>query len=142
MKKLESATQLLQAQAPPNADITTAVVDITDEAAVEKFASSLDDDWHGLVVSAAGRAPHGPVLELPTEKVREMMESKVWTAYHCAKYIGPRLQDGGAVVLVAGILNRRPGLNCATLLVLPEFCMEMLSYLKTLQLPSHNLWKL
>jgi NAD(P)-dependent dehydrogenase (short-subunit alcohol dehydrogenase family) len=46
-----------------------------------------------------------------------MMESKFWGAYHCAKHIGPALRDGSAVVFTAGILNRRPGLNCAPLAV-------------------------
>jgi NAD(P)-dependent dehydrogenase (short-subunit alcohol dehydrogenase family) len=55
------------------------------------------------------------VLSLPTMKTRSMMESKVWTAYHCAKYLSPKLRRGGAVVFVAGILNRRPGLNCVPL---------------------------
>ena len=44
-----------------------------------------------------------------------MLETKVWTAYHCAKYLAPKLTDGGSVVFVAGILNRRPGLNCVPL---------------------------
>jgi len=122
----------------PTAQISTASVDVTDEKAVEKFASTLlpslpsksgtdihkngssnehtnDHGWDGLVVSAAGKAPHGPVASLPISDTRQLMESKLWSAYHCAKYIGPKLQNGGCMVMVAGILNRRPGLNCAPL---------------------------
>jgi NAD(P)-dependent dehydrogenase (short-subunit alcohol dehydrogenase family) len=114
-EKLERAkTELLEAV--PKANVDVATLDATDETAVETFASSLDTQtWNGLVISAAGRAPHGPVESLPTSDTRNLMETKVWTAYNCAKYIGPRLCDGGSVCFVAGILNRRPGLNCAPL---------------------------
>jgi len=113
--KLERAkAQLLESV--PKADISLASLDATDEKAVEQFAASLDKQtWDGLVISAAGRAPHGPVESLPTSDTRELMETKLWSAYHCAKYIGPKLNDGGCVCFVAGILNRRPGLNCAPL---------------------------
>jgi NAD(P)-dependent dehydrogenase (short-subunit alcohol dehydrogenase family) len=100
----------------PKADVMLTTVDATNEEAVQEFAASLDTQaWDGLVISAAGRAPHGPVQSLPTSDTRELMETKVWTAYNCAKYVGPKLRDGGSLVFVAGILNRRPGLNCAPL---------------------------
>jgi NAD(P)-dependent dehydrogenase (short-subunit alcohol dehydrogenase family) len=89
-----------------------------DEEAVKAFAEALKGkDWDCLVISAAGKAAHGPVATLPTSQARDMMETKFWGAYHCAKYIGPVLRDAGAVVFVAGILNRRPGLNCAPLAI-------------------------
>lgn len=113
-EKLQRAKEELLSLVP-EADIETASVDITDEEAVETFATRLGDQWDGLVVSAAGRAAHGPVATLPTNESRQLMESKLWGAYHCAKYVGPKLCEGGSVVFVAGILNRRPGLNCAPL---------------------------
>jgi NAD(P)-dependent dehydrogenase (short-subunit alcohol dehydrogenase family) len=67
------------------------------------------------VVSAAGKAPHGALATLPTDSTRELFESKFWSAYHCAKHIGPMLRAGGAIVFVAGVLNRRPGMNCSPL---------------------------
>mmetsp|Transcript_32695 Transcript_32695/g.79284 ORF Transcript_32695/g.79284 Transcript_32695/m.79284 type:complete len:164 (-) Transcript_32695:69-560(-) len=57
------------------------------------------------------------MMELATSKSRSMMESKFWGAYHCAKHFAPKLNHGGCVVLVAGILNRRPGLNCVPLAI-------------------------
>ena len=97
--------------------IEIASIDITDETQVEAFASSdllQNFEWNGLVVTAAGRAPHGPIEQLPTKDTRDMMESKLWGAYHCAKHWGSKLHskdnDGAAVVFCAGILNRRPGL--------------------------------
>mmetsp|Transcript_23495 Transcript_23495/g.70421 ORF Transcript_23495/g.70421 Transcript_23495/m.70421 type:complete len:274 (+) Transcript_23495:45-866(+) len=91
-------------------------LDASDAAAVEAFAAELAPDaWDSLVVSAAGRAPHGAVETLELDAARGMFESKFWTAWHAAKYIAPRLADGGAVVFVAGVLNRRPGVNSAPL---------------------------
>ena len=54
-----------------------------------------------------------------------MLETKLWTAYHCAKYMSDLLllgsEDSGdkrrdtSIVFVGGILNRRPGVNCVPL---------------------------
>jgi NAD(P)-dependent dehydrogenase (short-subunit alcohol dehydrogenase family) len=116
-QKLKTAKAYLMGKVE-NADIQTAVLDATDERAVAEFAGSLQDErWDSLVISAAGKAPHGPMAELPTSDTREMFESKFWGAYHCAKYFSEKLREGGCVVFVAGILNRRPGLNCVPLAI-------------------------
>ena len=114
--KLRAARAEIQSRVP-HAVIEICAMDCRDEAAVQEFADKLEDEdcWDALVVSSAGPAVHGPFATLPTADARYMMESKFWTAYLCAKYIGPRLRQGGSIVLVAGILNRRPGLNCAPL---------------------------
>lgn len=100
--------------------VSTATLDVTDERAVQDFATkhlveSSMDYWDGLVVSAAGRAPHGPVATLPTDDTRQLMETKFWGAYLAAKYISPHLRHNGAICFVGGVLNRRPGINCAPL---------------------------
>ena len=113
--KLEKARRELLALVP-GAHIETASLDVTQEDQVQDFCETLDaNHWDGLVVTAAGKAAHGPVATLPTEDTRQMLESKLWGAYHCAKHIGGILRDGGSVVFCAGVLNRRPGLNCAPL---------------------------
>ena len=66
----------------------------SDEAAVEEFADSailaaFQPD--GLVVSAAGAAPHGPIETLPTRDTQALFDSKFWSAYHSCKHIGPKL---------------------------------------------------
>jgi NAD(P)-dependent dehydrogenase (short-subunit alcohol dehydrogenase family) len=115
--KLQGAKDYLLSRVP-NAKIETAVLDATKEQDVLDFAQGLPvDKWDGLVISAAGKAPHGPFTELPTVHAREMMETKFWTAYHCAKHLSVQLRDGGCVVFVAGILNRRPGINCSPLAI-------------------------
>jgi len=97
--------------------VETSVLDATDEDAVKKFVESVSMKcWDGLVISVAGKAPHGPLTTLPTSSTRELFESKFWSAYHCAKHIGPKLiKHGGAIIFVAGVLNRRPGMNCVPL---------------------------
>lgn len=116
LDRLRGARQALSDQVP-NAEIAIQCLDCTNEQAVQEWAANqLDDDtWDGLVVTAAGRAPHGPIVDLDTARARDMMETKLWTAYHVAKYVRPKLRPGGAIVFCAGILNRRPGLNCVAL---------------------------
>ena len=100
----------------PEAEIEVRSCDACDEEQVARLANLIETNvWDSLVISAAGRAPHAPMLSLPTSDTRAMMESKVWTAYHCAKHFSPKLRDKGSVIFVAGILNRRPGLNCSPL---------------------------
>jgi len=119
---LEQAAAAAPADCPPDASmVDICAVDCMDETAVQQFAATQLEPgqhcWDCLVVSAAGPAAHGPVAALPVKDARYMMDTKFWTAYACAKYVGPRLRDGGAVVLVAGVLNRRPGVNCAPLAI-------------------------
>jgi NAD(P)-dependent dehydrogenase (short-subunit alcohol dehydrogenase family) len=117
--KLEGARRELLSKVP-EADISIEALDVSNEQDVQAFAESSTlflehNTWDVLVISAAAKAAHGPMLTLPTCDTRKMLETKVWTAYHCAKHLSPKLCDGGAVVFVAGILNRRPGINCVSL---------------------------
>ena len=118
-----SETKLQQTKAVllskvPSADIETRALDATNEHAVQEFANELkNEEWDGLVISAAGKAPHGPFTDLATKDARDMLETKFWSAYHCSKYVSVKLRDGGSVVFVAGILNRRPGMNCSPLAI-------------------------
>jgi len=98
--------------------VQTYVLDASDESAVADFASSAilaEFAPDGMVVSAAGAAPHGPITALPTVDTQSLFGSKFWSAYHACKHIAPRLTDGGAIALVSGVLNRRPGINCVPL---------------------------
>lgn len=98
-------------------NVYTAILDVTNEESVSQFVNQhlVKGKWDGLVFSAAGKAPHGPIQTLPTEQTRELFETKFWGAYLCAKYMSPYLNDGGAIVFVSGVLNRRPGMNCSPL---------------------------
>ncbi|KAL7537915.1 hypothetical protein ACHAWF_005937 [Thalassiosira exigua] len=96
--------------------VSAASLDITDEAAVREFGESIaSEEWDSLVVSSAGKAPHGPVVDLPISETRSLFESKFFGALHAAKYISPKLKNGGSITFVSGVLGRRPGINCSPL---------------------------
>ena len=96
--------------------VQTYCLDASNEADVSDFASTLvAGEWDGLVVSAAGAAPHGSIGNLLTADTKGLFDTKFWSAYHCCKHVAPKLADGGAIALVAGVLNRRPGINCVPL---------------------------
>mmetsp|Transcript_9098 Transcript_9098/g.15249 ORF Transcript_9098/g.15249 Transcript_9098/m.15249 type:complete len:295 (-) Transcript_9098:72-956(-) len=118
LEKLQSAKLAILA-ANPDLEATrvqTQCLDASEEEQVAKFASKLPaGEWDGLCISAAGTAPHGAITALATADTKELFSSKFWVAYHCCKYIGPKLADGGAIAMVAGVLNRRPGINCVPL---------------------------
>jgi len=113
--KLDSAADEIRGVVP-DAELTTRVLDARDEAAVQAFAEELEANrWDALICTAAGRAPHGPIGELDTADTAALFDSKFWTAHNVCKHVAPRLADGGAVALTAGLLNRRPGMNCSPL---------------------------
>ena len=63
--------EILHATGADASAVDTAAVDAADEAAVAAFAAELASGaYDALVVSAAGRAPHGPVAELDGHVVR------------------------------------------------------------------------
>lgn len=118
--KLDSAREYLlrEVESALPESVQTRVVDATNEGSVQAFAGALEVNvWDALVLTAADRAIHGPMLSLPTEDSRGMMETKFWSAYCCAKYVAPKLAEGGAVVFCSGILGRRPGLNSVPLAI-------------------------
>jgi len=118
-EKLDRASKEVTAAAEESnlgGSVSITSVDITDEAAVEEFAESIaSDEWDSLIVSSAGKAPHGPIGELPISETRSLMESKFWGAVHCSKYLSPKLKEGGSITFVSGVLGRRPGINCSPL---------------------------
>lgn len=69
-------------------------------------------DW--LVITAAEVA-HGPFATMPVDTARALFDSKFWGAYALCRAALPHLRDGGAIVLVSGVLSRRPGVNCSAL---------------------------
>ena len=98
--------------------VETHCLDATDEAEVADFAAHLQaGTWDGLVISAASKAPHGKITGMASADTRDLFDSKLWSAYYCCKHIGPKLADGGAIAMVSGVLNRRPGLNCVPLAI-------------------------
>ena len=118
-EKLDRAAKEVGAAAKESnmgGSVSTTSLDITNEEAVQQFGESISsEEYDALVVSSAGKAPHGPIDSLPLSKTRSLFESKFWGAVHAAKYISPKLRDGGSITFVSGVLGRRPGINCSPL---------------------------
>lgn len=86
------------------ANVQTAVLDTTDEAAVSAFFASAGTFDH--VVISAAQTPGGPVRQLALEDAYAAMNSKFWGAYRVARAVN--LNAGGSLTLVSGFLSVRP----------------------------------
>jgi NAD(P)-dependent dehydrogenase (short-subunit alcohol dehydrogenase family) len=96
--KLDAAARAL------GAGVATAVLDVTDDTAVEAFFAP-GEPWDHVVVTAA-QAPGGPARTLPLADAYQAMHSKFWGAYRVARVV--RIRDGGSLTLVSGVLAIRP----------------------------------
>lgn len=114
--KLDRAAKEVAENAKMGGSVSIFSLDVTDERAVQEFGESIaDGEWDSLVISSAGKAPHGPITDLSISESRSLMESKFWGAVHCSKYISTKLKDDGSIIFVSGVLGRRPGINCSPL---------------------------
>lgn len=88
-------------------DVSTGVMDITDDASVRAFLDSAGEFDH-VVVSAAQTAT-GPVRGLELDDAYAAMDSKFWGAYRVARAV--RIRQGGSLTFVSGFLSVRPSKN-------------------------------
>ncbi|QFS42031.1 SDR family oxidoreductase [Burkholderia cepacia] len=88
-------------------DVSTGVMDITDDASVRAFLDSAGEFDH-VVVSAAQTAT-GPVRGLALDDAYAAMDSKFWGAYRVARAV--RIRQGGSLTFVSGFLSVRPSKN-------------------------------
>jgi NAD(P)-dependent dehydrogenase (short-subunit alcohol dehydrogenase family) len=84
--------------------VRTAVLDTTDEAAVEAFFAKAGQFDH--VVISAAQTPGGPVRQLDLSDAYAAMNSKFWGAYRVARAVG--IAEGGSLTFVSGFLSVRP----------------------------------
>ncbi|MBA9900172.1 SDR family oxidoreductase [Burkholderia cepacia] len=88
-------------------DVSTGVMDITDDASVRAFLDSAGEFDH-VVVSAAQTAT-GAVRGLALDDAYAAMDSKFWGAYRIARAV--RIRQGGSLTFVSGFLSVRPSKN-------------------------------
>jgi NAD(P)-dependent dehydrogenase (short-subunit alcohol dehydrogenase family) len=93
--------------------VRTLRFDMTRDAEVDAAVVELPAEGVDWLVVTAATVTHGPFVEQPVAQVQSMFESKFWGAYRVARSVAPRMREGGAIVLVSGVLSRRPGANCA-----------------------------
>jgi NAD(P)-dependent dehydrogenase (short-subunit alcohol dehydrogenase family) len=96
--KLQAAAERLGGK------VRTAVLDTSNDAAVEAFFAAQDEYDH-VVISAAQTAS-GPVKQLPLVDAYAAMNSKFWGAYRLARAV--KIAAGGSLTLVSGFLATRP----------------------------------
>lgn len=84
--------------------VSTAVLDMSNDAGLEAFFAAQGEFDH-VVVSAAQTAS-GPVRQLPLVDAYAAMNSKFWGAYRVAR--AARIAAGGSLTLVSGFLGTRP----------------------------------
>ena len=107
-EKLEAAKATLAQES-----VSSAVLDITDEAAVKTFFSSTGGFDH-LIITASGVGT-GPFVKMDNALAKNFFDIKFWGAYSCAKYAAPVIAKQGSITFVSGDASRRPmrGLACA-----------------------------
>jgi len=99
-----NAGKLEEAAAHIGGAVRTAILDTSDDAALEAFFAAQGSFDH-VVVSAAQTAS-GPVKQLPLVDAYAAMNSKFWGAYRVAR--AAQINEGGSLTLVSGFLSVRP----------------------------------
>jgi len=85
-------------------DVSTAVLDTTNEVEVDDFFASAGKFDH--VVVTAAQTPGGPIRQLALADAYAAMNSKFWGAYRVAR--AAKIVEGGSLTLISGFLSVRP----------------------------------
>src|SRR5262249_40471985 len=107
-----SLGRLKAAQAELGAAAATTELDVTDEDAVRRAVTGIERIDH--LITAAGTL-RGRLMDLDTQRARELFDTKFWGQHHCIKYAAPRMAAGGSVVLFSGWISRKPAVEMSTL---------------------------
>ena len=108
--KLDAASEMLGSQ-----HVQARVADMTDDAAVRKFAAGFHDKPVDALVVSASSVVHGSFGETPTDRIRAMVESKFLGPYVIAREMMSHMVDGGSITFFSGVLSRKPGSAAAGL---------------------------
>jgi NAD(P)-dependent dehydrogenase (short-subunit alcohol dehydrogenase family) len=106
-----SQGKLDEARRAISGDVTTHVVDLSDEGSVMKLFESIGSFDHLVVTGSSVKT--GPLRELSLADARASMDSKLWGAYTAARYA--RIRPKGSITFFSGILSRRPSPGLASL---------------------------
>lgn len=85
-------------------NVSGRVIDLTDDRGVEDFFST-GPTWDHVIVTGS-QVKIAPVRELPLDTARASFDSKFWGFYRVAR--SARIQPGGSLGVVAGVLATRP----------------------------------
>ncbi|MCV7419666.1 SDR family oxidoreductase [Mycobacterium yunnanensis] len=84
-------------------------VDVADEASVAALFETVGT-CHA-VVSCAGFSTLGPIVDLPVEQFRSVVDVCLTGAFIVAKYAGRHLVDGGSLVSISSLNARQPAVG-------------------------------
>jgi NAD(P)-dependent dehydrogenase (short-subunit alcohol dehydrogenase family) len=76
-------------------------VDVTDDASIAAFADRVGPVDH--VVSTVSARARGKLADLDREKLRLSFDTKVIGPAMLAKYLAPKMKEGGSIVLFSGV---------------------------------------
>ena len=102
--KLNAARELLA----QHQHLSTAVLDITDEASVMQFFKSVDSLDHIISTAANMEGAYGFLPDLPQSAFQRAFASKVLGPWLLAKYGKDALAQTGSITFVSGIAAYRP----------------------------------
>jgi NAD(P)-dependent dehydrogenase (short-subunit alcohol dehydrogenase family) len=87
---------------------SSAAFDATDRAALRQFFEALPDPIDHVLVTGPG-PQYGPLLEMDTEVVREVLSGHVVLGLEVARNAAGRMRPGGTLLLMGGTAGRRVG---------------------------------
>src|SRR5262249_2764715 len=108
-----SLGRLKAAQAELGAGAATIELDVTDEDAVRRAVTGIERIDH-LITAAAGTL-RGRLIDLDTQRARELFDTKFWGQHHCIKYAASRMAADGSVVVFSAWISRMPAAECRSL---------------------------
>jgi NAD(P)-dependent dehydrogenase (short-subunit alcohol dehydrogenase family) len=91
----------LEATYRDHSNISTETVDITDDASIAALGERLGSLDH--IVSTASARARGRLADLTREAVQASFDTKVIGPLMLAKHLGPRINEGGSLVLFSGV---------------------------------------
>ncbi|MFD9006923.1 SDR family oxidoreductase [Streptomyces sp. NPDC059582] len=83
------------------------VVDVTAEADVQAFFERVGAFDH-LVFTAGDALRFEPLADTDLTRARGFLETRLWGTCTVVKYGGPKIREGGSIVLTTGTVARRP----------------------------------
>jgi len=102
-----SAERVKQAVAEIGGKTTGQALDLSDEAAIEKFFEGLGP-IDQLVYTAADSLHVSDLATTDLKAARKAFELRFWSVLAAVKYATPHIRKGGAITLTTGIYGQRP----------------------------------
>jgi len=103
---------------------STAAFDATETAALKRFFDGLPDPIDHVLVTGPGPR-YGPLLEMDTAEVREVLSDHVVLGLEVARRAAGKMRPGGTVLLMGGTggrkISRGLGIASAATAALPPF---------------------